>query len=88
MREDALVWVKQQEDRQVRRQRIVLVAAIAAAVGAWLGVGPSHKPTLATNNPPLKATPNGRGTMPNGKSTKRRQDLGNSPTAGQSQGHT
>jgi hypothetical protein len=36
MREDALDWVKEQEDRRERRQRIVLVAAIAAAVGAWL----------------------------------------------------
>jgi len=36
MREDALEWVKQQEDRQVRRQHIMLVATIAAAIGAWL----------------------------------------------------
>jgi hypothetical protein len=36
MREDALEWVKEQEDRRERRQRITLVAAITAAVGAWL----------------------------------------------------
>jgi hypothetical protein len=50
MREDALDWVKEQEERRERGQRIVLVAAIAAAslVG---GFGPSHKPTLATNDP-------------------------------------
>jgi hypothetical protein len=34
MREDALDWVKEHEER--RRQRDVLVATIAAAVGAWL----------------------------------------------------
>jgi Tfp pilus assembly protein PilN len=36
MREDALDWVKEQEDRRERRQRIVLVATIAAAVGACI----------------------------------------------------
>jgi hypothetical protein len=36
MREDALDWVKEQEERRERGQRIVLVAAIAGAVGAWL----------------------------------------------------
>jgi len=36
MREDALDWVKEQEERRERGQRILLVAAIAAAVGAWL----------------------------------------------------
>ena len=36
MREDALDWVKEQEDRRERRQRSMLGAAIAAAVGAWL----------------------------------------------------
>jgi len=36
MREDALDWVKGQEDRRERRQRIVMVATIAGALGAWL----------------------------------------------------
>jgi hypothetical protein len=36
MREDALDWVKEQEDRRERSQRIVTVSAIAGAVGAWL----------------------------------------------------
>jgi hypothetical protein len=36
LREDALDWVKEQEDRQLRRQHIMLVATIAAAIGAWL----------------------------------------------------
>jgi hypothetical protein len=36
MREDALDWVKEQEDRRERSQRIVTVSAIADAVGAWL----------------------------------------------------
>lgn len=36
MRQDALDWVKEQEDRQLRRQHIMLVATIAAAIGAWL----------------------------------------------------
>jgi hypothetical protein len=36
MREDALDWVKEQEERRERGQRIVLVAAIAAAMGAWI----------------------------------------------------
>jgi hypothetical protein len=37
MREDALDWVKEQEGRRERRQRISFVATIAAAAGAWLG---------------------------------------------------
>jgi hypothetical protein len=36
MREDALDWVKEQEDRRERRARIIMVATIAAATGAWL----------------------------------------------------
>jgi hypothetical protein len=36
MREDALDWVKEQEDRRERSQRIVTVSAITGAVGAWL----------------------------------------------------
>jgi hypothetical protein len=36
MREDALDWVAEQEDRQERRQDIILVATILAAVGAWV----------------------------------------------------
>jgi hypothetical protein len=36
MREDALDWVKEQEDHRDRQQRIVMVATIAAAAGAWL----------------------------------------------------
>jgi hypothetical protein len=36
MREDALDWVAEQEDRQERRQHIILVATILAAVGAWV----------------------------------------------------
>jgi hypothetical protein len=36
MREDALNWVKEQEERRERRQGILLVAAITAAVGAWI----------------------------------------------------
>jgi len=36
MREDALDWVKEREDRRERRHRSMLVAVIAAAVGAWL----------------------------------------------------
>jgi hypothetical protein len=36
MREDALDWVKEQEDRHERRQRIIMVATIAGAAGAWL----------------------------------------------------
>ena len=36
MREDALDWVKEQEDRHERRQRIIIVATIAGAAGAWL----------------------------------------------------
>ena len=36
MREDALDWVKEQEDWRERRQRIMMAATIAAAVGAWL----------------------------------------------------
>jgi hypothetical protein len=37
MREDALDWVKEQEERQERRQRISFVATIVAALGAWIG---------------------------------------------------
>ena len=37
MREDALDWVREQEDRRERRHRIIMVATIAAAIGAWLG---------------------------------------------------
>jgi hypothetical protein len=36
MREDALDWVKEHEDRRERRHGIRMVATIAAAVGAWL----------------------------------------------------
>ena len=36
MREDALDWVKEQEDRRERRQRLIIVATITAAIGAWL----------------------------------------------------
>jgi hypothetical protein len=36
MREDALDWVKKQEDLRDRRQRIIMVATIVAAIGAWL----------------------------------------------------
>jgi len=36
MREDALDWVKAQEDRRERRHHIIMVATIAAAIGAWL----------------------------------------------------
>jgi hypothetical protein len=36
MREDALDWVKEQEDQRERRQRIIMVSTIAAAIGAWL----------------------------------------------------
>jgi hypothetical protein len=36
MREDALDWVKEQEDRHERRQRNIMVATIAGAAGAWL----------------------------------------------------
>ena len=36
MRENALDWVKEQEDRRDRRQRIIMVATIVAAIGAWL----------------------------------------------------
>jgi hypothetical protein len=36
MREDALDWIKEQEDRGERRHGIRMVATIAAAVGAWL----------------------------------------------------
>ena len=36
MREDALDWVKEQEDRRERSQRIVTVSAITGAIGAWL----------------------------------------------------
>jgi hypothetical protein len=36
MREDALDWVKEQEERHDRRQRVLLAAAIVGAMGAWL----------------------------------------------------
>jgi hypothetical protein len=36
MREDALEWVKEQEDRRERRHRIIMVVTIVAAIGAWL----------------------------------------------------
>ena len=36
MREDALDWVKEEEDRRERRQRLIIVATITAAIGAWL----------------------------------------------------
>ena len=36
MREDALDWVKEQEDRRDRRQSIIRAATIVAAIGAWL----------------------------------------------------
>jgi hypothetical protein len=34
MREDALEWVKEQEKRRERHERLILAATIAAAVGA------------------------------------------------------
>ena len=36
MREDALDWVKEEEDRRERCQRLIIVATITAAIGAWL----------------------------------------------------
>ena len=36
MRENALDWVKEQEERRERRQRISFVATIVAALGAWI----------------------------------------------------
>jgi hypothetical protein len=36
MREDALYWVKEQEERRERRQQLMFVATIGAAIGAWL----------------------------------------------------
>ena len=36
MREDALDWVKEQEERRERRQRISFVATIVAAIGAGI----------------------------------------------------
>jgi hypothetical protein len=36
MREDALDWVREQEERRERLQRVILAATIAAAIGAWL----------------------------------------------------
>jgi hypothetical protein len=36
MREDALDWVREHEERRERRQRISFIATITAAVGAWL----------------------------------------------------
>ena len=38
MREDALDWVREQEEGRERRQRVILAATIAAAIGAWLAV--------------------------------------------------
>ena len=35
MREDALDWVKEQEERRERRQQLMFVATIGAAIGAW-----------------------------------------------------
>ena len=35
MREDALYWVKEQEERRERRQQLMFVATIGAAIGAW-----------------------------------------------------
>ena len=35
MREDALDWVKEQEERRERRQQLMFVATIEAAIGAW-----------------------------------------------------
>ena len=36
MREDALDWVKEREERRERGQHIIMVATIVAAVGAWV----------------------------------------------------
>jgi hypothetical protein len=36
MREDALDWVSEQDDRQEGRQRIMLMATIMAAAGSWI----------------------------------------------------
>jgi len=36
MREDALDWVSEQEDRQEGRQRMMLMATIMAAAGSWI----------------------------------------------------
>jgi hypothetical protein len=36
MREDAFAWVREQEDRRERHHRIIMVATVAAAIGAWL----------------------------------------------------
>jgi hypothetical protein len=36
MREDALEWIAEQETRQERHQRIMLIAVMVGAVGAWL----------------------------------------------------
>jgi len=36
MREDALDWVREQEEGRERRQGVILAATIAAAIGAWL----------------------------------------------------
>ena len=36
MREDALDWIKQEEDRRERRYNVIMGSTIAAAVGAWL----------------------------------------------------
>jgi hypothetical protein len=39
MREDALDWVKEQEERRERRQQLMFVATIGAAIGAWAAAG-------------------------------------------------
>jgi hypothetical protein len=43
MREDALDWIKEQEDRRERRHLIIMVATIAAAIGAWLAALAARK---------------------------------------------
>ena len=53
MREDALDWVKEQEERRERCQRILLVAAIAAAVGSLV----SRLALLTSRLSPLGNTP-------------------------------
>jgi hypothetical protein len=35
MREDALDWVKEREERRERRQHLILAATATAAMGAW-----------------------------------------------------
>jgi hypothetical protein len=36
MREDALDWVREQEERRHRQRRVSFAATIVAALGAWL----------------------------------------------------